>query len=358
MYDTMIKGLSWPHRVSNVNQMVRNCETCARSRVRFKQKWYLQMLPASGLLTFNFLDILGSLPGKTMSTHSRNVFLGHWTFPYRLTDHLLTNNGPQFVRSVFAELCGFLRLKDLTSTEYHPQTNLQGWQTKKTTVTPLRYYVDECRDNRDVFFQNLPFAYDTQVHRCKGVSPFSSLLWINPSGLTAVDFPSANPSDLIGSVSPRILGYRRFPRLTLMRDKVDSRVNAAPKRYKYDYEKWEREKKPDSKTNEFVYVDRPPLVVSTKLQKPRINLHTTSCCHRKMDFIAIPACSNIRWPSMRTTSRVLYRSIGQCPHLLTTRVPVGAASQTSSEAWEINHREKTSCAREKSNRERTVSHRR
>lgn len=59
-----------------------------------------------------------------------------------------------------------------------------------------------------------------------------------------------------------------------------------------------------------------------KLQKQRINLHTASCCQGWMDLIALLACKNIRWPSMRATSRVLYRSVGQRPHVLTTRAPV------------------------------------
>lgn len=136
-YDTMRMELFLPHTASDINQMVCNCESCARNCVRFKWKWYLQMSPTSGLPTFTALEIPGPLPGKTTSTKFGNVFLGRWLFPYGLPDHLLTENGLQFLRRLFAKLCGFPGLEHLTPTANHDQLNFQVWRNMKTTVTPL-----------------------------------------------------------------------------------------------------------------------------------------------------------------------------------------------------------------------------
>lgn len=50
--------------------------------------------------------------------------------------------------------------------------------------------------------------------------------------------------------------------MVFLKEKIDSRLTAVQKEYKYDYDKRVR-KTPAFKKSELVFVDRPPLVVKT-----------------------------------------------------------------------------------------------
>lgn len=69
-------------------------------------------------------------------------------------------------------------------------------------------------------------------------------------------------SEFFGNVSPRISRDDNLPALALMRGIANKRLIAAQKQYKYNYDKIERET-PVFKTNELVFVVRPPLAMST-----------------------------------------------------------------------------------------------
>lgn len=75
-------------------------------------------------MTNRYLKITRAIPtSETTATHDARMFLGHWIVSYRIPEHLVTENGPQFMSAFFAILCGFLGLKHLTTAAYHTQTN-------------------------------------------------------------------------------------------------------------------------------------------------------------------------------------------------------------------------------------------
>lgn len=123
-------------------------------------------------------------------------------------------------------------------------------------VARLCHNVAEDRDKWGIFAQPRTHAYNKQVHRFTGLSPFSLVRSKCPPRATTFDFLSATTSGLPGNVSPRISRNHRLARLALMRQMVDSRLTAAKKRYEENYDKCEREN-PVFKVNKLVFLDRP-----------------------------------------------------------------------------------------------------
>lgn len=104
------------------------------------------------------------------------------------------NNGPQFVRKLFKTFCTFIRVKQLTTKAYHPQTNGQADIYSKTIVTHLRHPVAVPHHNWDWFVQPLTYAYNNQVYFRKGMTLFSLGLTLHPPGLNTFATPTALPT--------------------------------------------------------------------------------------------------------------------------------------------------------------------
>lgn len=95
---------------------------------------------------------------------------------------------------------------------------------------------------------------------------FNLMLTRHPPGVAAFELPSAFASDLSGNVPPHILRDRHLAKMALLRETIYKRLTVALKRCDYDYEKRVC-KTSVSKTNELLFVDRPPLAVSTNSSK-------------------------------------------------------------------------------------------
>lgn len=183
MYDTHRQKIYWPHMANELYTTVAQCVSCVKNRNRLRHKRRLQLFMAVGPLDVVAMDILGPLlktqqgnqyivmitdkyskltraipNSKILSTHMSNIFLDHWIIPFGIPSYLLTDNGPQIVRKLFATVCGSLVVKHVTTTAYHPQTNCQAKRFNRTIVTRLRLYVTDHQRDCNLYTQPLTYA--------------------------------------------------------------------------------------------------------------------------------------------------------------------------------------------------------
>lgn len=92
---------------------------------------------------------------KTTERNVETAFFKSWIITYGIENDLLPDNSPQFVGKLFAAVCLFLGLKQLTKTAYHPQTNLQTEKYNKTIVPRLQNYVAEHQSDWDEYINAL-----------------------------------------------------------------------------------------------------------------------------------------------------------------------------------------------------------
>ena len=285
MYYTMRRDFYWPLMANDVHATVRDCESCAKTRgTQYKHQRKMKMFPASGPLEFVAMDILGPLPKtdggnrfvlvitdrftkmcraipirSTRSHTIARVFLENWVYPYGAPTHLLSDNGPQFASKFFAAVNYMLGVKHYLTTAYHPQSNGQTERFNKTLVQRLRHYVEEHQANWDIFVQPLTYAYNMQVHRSTGTTPYDLVLTRHPQPITVRDeesrtaIPQSEPDDPTPAQMKRII-LRRL-RVALQSARI--RMTEAQKRYKQNFDKSVRFT-PQFKAGDYVYIDRPP----------------------------------------------------------------------------------------------------
>ena len=290
MYDTMRRSLYWQHMANDINNTVERCPSCLKHRPHPVHQRHLKLFPAKGPLEYIAIDILGPLPrtktgrqyvvvitdryskltravptAKITAPVVAAVVLEHWVIPYGIPNHILSDNGSQFVSKFFSALCAFLGAKLTTTTAYHPQTNGQTERYNKTIITRLRHYVNDHQTDWDLFVQPLTYAYNSQVHRSTGESPFGLVLSrLPPSPLVST---SSAIEGISGNTVPaRLLKTQVLDRLKAMCAKVDKSASLAQARYKRYFDQKVRHT-PSYQQGQMVYVDLPDPRLSTTGKK-------------------------------------------------------------------------------------------
>ena len=112
-----------------------------------------------------------------------NAFVRNWMFNFGTPKFLLTDNGSQFTAHFFRNVCRILGIHKAFTTEYHPQANGQAERFNRTIVAAIRNYVSDTQRDWDEWLGPLTFAYNTQVHRSTGTTPFDLVLSRHPPHL-------------------------------------------------------------------------------------------------------------------------------------------------------------------------------
>ena len=184
---------------------VRICRTCVQSKgVQGKKQHKTKLFPPKGSVEDIAIDLLGPFPKtknrnqfiavitdryskltravpmrKTTATLMAAMFLNNWILPYGISNTIFSDNGPQFSAEFWKTICRPMGVNHKTTTSYHPQTNGQAERYNKTIVSRLRLYVSKHQNDWDQFVQPLTYAYNYQVHRSTGTTPFNMTITTN-----------------------------------------------------------------------------------------------------------------------------------------------------------------------------------
>ncbi|XP_063054453.1 uncharacterized protein LOC134448729 [Engraulis encrasicolus] len=96
---------------------------------------------------------------------------------------ILTDQGTPFMSRVMKELCTLLKIKQLRTSVYHPQTDGLVERFNKTLKAMLRKAIGEDGRNWDQLIPYLMFAVREVPQSSTGFSPFELLLSYRPRGL-------------------------------------------------------------------------------------------------------------------------------------------------------------------------------
>lgn len=110
---------------------------------------------------------------KTRAPEVANMLSDYWIVRFGVTSYLLTQISPQFVLKVFPIIYGYIAVKHLTTTPYHPQTSGRVERYSRTIVTRLRHYIVEYQRDWDFVVGPLTFPYKKYVNRSTDNSPYN-----------------------------------------------------------------------------------------------------------------------------------------------------------------------------------------
>lgn len=98
-------------------------------------------------------------------------FLEHIILRFGFPSMVTSDNGSEFINEIFTELNKLLEIRQITTTPYHPSSNIVERQNRSTNQY-MRCFIDE---KPAVWAKLLPyatFAYNITVHTSTGYSPF------------------------------------------------------------------------------------------------------------------------------------------------------------------------------------------
>lgn len=123
---------------------------------------------------------------KTRTITDACIFSEHWVSNYGIPSKLLANNGPQFVSKIFVAVCSILKGNNITTAEYHPQSNGQAERFYSTLISRLCHYLSENQTDWGTYLLLLTYTYNVQVHNSINESRFSLTLTKTCSGPATV----------------------------------------------------------------------------------------------------------------------------------------------------------------------------
>jgi len=292
MYDTLRQHFYWPLMYGDIEYYVATCRSCAKTRGTIRQhQAKLQLFRPNGPLEDVAVDLLGPLPRtknhkrfilvindrytktaraipmeKTTAPHVAAAFLNNWVFPYGIPKSILSDNGPQFISEFFEYVLAVLGVKRIGITAYHPETNGQTERYNKTLAARLRHYINEHQTNWDTFVQPLTYAYNCQIHRTTGTSPFSLTLTRHPPNNVVETAVTASPALHVGNQPTQTIRGQILDRLSTMFARAEDRMIASQQRYK-TYSDRRRGNRPAIDVGSEVFVDCPKTELKTVQEK-------------------------------------------------------------------------------------------
>jgi hypothetical protein len=274
MFRSLRKRYFWKSMSADVSETVRQCDVCARNRIKERRKTSpLKLFPASLPLEYVSIDLLGPLPKTAhgnrfllvmtdrFSKLTRTVplrttsalvvakaFCEHWVFCYGPPRYVLSDNGPQFTAKFFHAVCRELGIEKVFSTAYHPQTNGQVERFNRTIVNSLRGYLAGRQGDWDEYSSAITFGYNCRIHSSLGIAPFELVLSRPPPPLS-VEAPESGSEDAPDTVKQRFIRQ--------LRDLVPlakQRLAEAQARYKRNYDRGVRQKNDGIEKDSWVYL--------------------------------------------------------------------------------------------------------
>lgn len=157
----------------------------------------------------------------------------------------------------FNVACVTFGLQLMTSTPYHPCTNVQTESYNKTIIDRLCQYFSEHQNGLDVYVLPLTYAYDPQLHKSTCTMPFSLTLCREPP--RSVDIVPPAVADNAHDHSSQRLKQTVLTRINLLKTKATIALQRAQQRYKTNFDSRDRQQ-PKFHEDDYVHVDTPPRV--------------------------------------------------------------------------------------------------
>jgi len=218
-FDGVYRRFMWPRQFDDVKSWVRSCVKCAESKSPTqKQAGKLQHVVPASPWDIVAIDVVGPLPTTAGGRGARYIIvvgdlLTKWieAVPVQRADaattarvlveniicrhgaprQLLSDRGTNFLAHLIVEINAFFRVRKLTTSAYHPQTDGFVERFNKTLGTMLRAFVDEHQDDWDVCLPALLFAYRRSTQASTGDTPFALMYGRDPPAPIDREWPTA-----------------------------------------------------------------------------------------------------------------------------------------------------------------------
>jgi len=198
--------VQWKGMKKEVRNYINNCKPCRINKEKWKSKQPLVITTTSSRAFERVaLDIVGPL------TKSRNDYMYILTlqddltkfsaaYPLKTTDaatiaktfvekfvcyfgiptNILSDQGSNFLSSLFKQMCKLLKINKMQTTAYSPMPNSAPERSHKTLKEYLRNFSDEKQENWCEMLSYAMYMYNTTSHTAHKFTPYELVFGIQP----------------------------------------------------------------------------------------------------------------------------------------------------------------------------------
>lgn len=110
------------------------------------------------------------IPNQEADTIAR-AFVNNFVLKHAIPEEILSDNGSNFISELFKNTCKLLKIKNVYTAPYHPESNGALERTHRTLKEHLRIYVNEDLNNWDTWIPFAIFTFNTTPHTNTGYTP-------------------------------------------------------------------------------------------------------------------------------------------------------------------------------------------
>ncbi|CAK1543112.1 unnamed protein product [Leptosia nina] len=202
MFNRIREQYYWKNMRSEIETYVKNCIPCQTNKALRKINRAPMQITTTSTTAFErlSLDIVGPLPEsgtakikyiltlqddltkysvaypiRSTTAEETSECLIHFISLFGIPKTILTDQGTNFTAEMFKETCKFLKIKQLWSSPYHPQTQGALERSHSTLKEYLKSYICENQNNWPQYVYTAMLAYNTAVHSTTNYTPYDSM---------------------------------------------------------------------------------------------------------------------------------------------------------------------------------------
>ncbi|XP_062526266.1 uncharacterized protein LOC134199436 [Bombyx mori] len=207
MFNRIKESYYWKGMRSDIETYVKQCKQCQENKALRKiNRAPMQITSTSTAPCQRIsLDIVGPLPEagpaklkyiltvqddltkfstaypiRSTTAEETSECLLHFISIFGIPKIILTDQGTNFTSELFQRTCNFLKIKQLWSSPYHPQTQGALERSHSTLKEYLKSYVNEGQDNWPRYVYTAMLAYNTAVHSTTHFTPYELMFGNKP----------------------------------------------------------------------------------------------------------------------------------------------------------------------------------
>ena len=207
MHNRIRERYLWKNMRSDIESYIKNCSQCQINKALRKiNRAPMQITTTSkGPFERIGLDIVGPLPeagtnnlkfiltiqddltkysvaypiSKATAEESCECLV-HFISLFGIPKIILSDQGTNFTAELFKRTCDLLKIKQLWSSPYHPQTQGALERSHSTLKEYLKSYVNENQNNWHIYVYTAMLAYNTNVHTTTQFTPYELVFGHKP----------------------------------------------------------------------------------------------------------------------------------------------------------------------------------
>ncbi|CAG9133440.1 unnamed protein product [Plutella xylostella] len=207
MYSRIQEQFYWKGMRSDIESYIKTCKSCQENKALRKLNKAPMEITSTSSEAFQrvALDIVGPLPDsgtaklkyiltiqddltkysvaypiRSTTAEETSDCLIHFISLFGIPKSILTDQGTNFTSDLFKTTCQFLKIRQLWSSPYHPQTQGALERSHSTLKEYLKSFVNSNQDNWPTYVYTAMLTYNTTVHSTTKFTPYELVFGHKP----------------------------------------------------------------------------------------------------------------------------------------------------------------------------------